>query len=155
MYKSLGCVVSDDVSEDDYGDLFGTVCGLADGVCDGITANGTTGTYGQFGMCPPKQQLGYALNQYYMGQDSSASACAFSGSAVTQAAASPTGSCKEQLSSASSAISAGGSGGSGGASSSSGAATGIHNVVHSSTGTFVFWIFVQLAVVSGVGMIVL
>lgn len=157
MYSSLGCTVAPDVSEESYGEIFGYVCGLDGGrYCDGIAANGTTGDYGQFGMCNSTQQLGYVLNQYYVAQNSDASACSFSGSAATQAAATPSGSCRAQLSSASVAMSAsGGSGGSGGASSSSGAASGINNVFHPAVGSLAFWLFVQLALVSGVGMIIL
>lgn len=158
MYSSLGCTVAPDVSEESYGDIFGYVCGLDGGrYCAGIAANGTRGDYGQFGMCNSTQQLGYVLNQYYVAQNSDSSACSFSGSAMTQAAATPSGTCRDQLSSASVAIStaAGGSGGSGGASSSSGGASGINKVFHPAGGSLAFWLFVQLALVSGVGMIVL
>lgn len=96
MYSALTCVPHD-VSDDEAGELFGIVCGLgaSQGVCAGITNNATTGEYGAFGMCNPQEQLGWALNAYYLAQAPSnrPSACVFSGSATTQAASSLTGSC--------------------------------------------------------------
>lgn len=151
MYNSLSCVPSNDADVNSYGDIFGFVCENTD-LCNGIVANGTTGTYGQFGMCSPKQQLGYVLNQYYSSRNADATACSFSGSAVTQAAVSATGSCKAQLSSASSAGVGSGSGGS--ASSSKGAAYSNH-VVNSNVGYITVAVVVQVALISGVGMIVL
>lgn len=155
MYSSLGCVVAADVSSDDYGSLFDYVCSRGDGsLCDGIEHNGTTGQYGQFGMCNPQQQLGYVLNQYYVSLKSSASACSFSGSAVTQAAASATGSCAAALSSASSA--GGSSGGSGGAASSTSKGAGATRGVFGGDLGLIFGaIFAQVALVSGIGMLLL
>lgn len=100
MYNSLTCVVKASVDSSDYADLFSTVCGLDNGkACDGITANGTTGTYGAYGMCDAKEQLAYALNAYYQAQDSTnqASACNFGGSASTKAATSASGSCSSLM----------------------------------------------------------
>lgn len=100
MYSALTCV-PDDVSEEDAGDLFGYVCGLdpSSDICAGITSNATTGEYGAYGMCNPTEQLGWVLNAYYLAQPSAsrASACDFSGSASTKAAASPTGSCSSLI----------------------------------------------------------
>ncbi|KAL3485026.1 Glucanosyltransferase-domain-containing protein [Aspergillus germanicus] len=95
MDASNACVVDSSVSSSDYADLFSVVCGLTD--CTGVTANGTTGTYGAYGMCQPKQQLNWALNKYYSEQGT-ASACDFSGSATTTSTASATGSCSSMLS---------------------------------------------------------
>ena len=57
MYSSLGCTVTDNTDADSYGKLFGTVCGLDEKACDGIANNGTTGTYGAYGMCDSSEQL--------------------------------------------------------------------------------------------------
>lgn len=100
MYGALSCIPQG-VSEDNAGDLFGTVCGLgqSQGVCAGITNNATTGTYGAYGMCNATEQLGWALNAYYLAQNSQnrASACNFGGSATLQSSASPTGTCKSLI----------------------------------------------------------
>lgn len=160
MFSSLECTISQNVPADDYGALFGIVCGLQDGICDGIEANGTTGTYGNFGMCESNQQLGYVLNQYYQAQNQNPSACDFSGSAVTQAAAKPTGSCEAALSSVGFSTSGGGGGGvaSGGSSSThtkKGSAGSIHSVAGVDVGYLTLGVMAWAAVISGVGMVVL
>lgn len=155
MYNSLECTVADSVSSDDYGDLFGVVCGLEDGICDGIAANGTTGSYGAFGMCNSKQQLGYALNQYYQAHHNP-SACDFSGSAATTAAATPTGMCADALSSAGSGSASGGSGGNGGSThTKKGSASSVSTVAGVDVGYLSVGIMAWVALVSGVGMVVL
>lgn len=84
MSEANGCVVADDVDEDDYADLFNYVCGQID--CDGINGNGTTGKYGSYSFCTPKEKLSFILNIYYQSQGGSKSACDFSGSATLQSA---------------------------------------------------------------------
>lgn len=74
-----GCVVADDVDEDDYADLFSYLCGEVS--CAGITGNGTSGDYGAFSYCSSKDQLNFVLNLYYESQNKADSACSFSGSA--------------------------------------------------------------------------
>lgn len=100
MYSALTCVPHD-VSLEEAGDLFGTVCGLGanSDVCAGITNNATTGNYGAYGMCNATEQLGWALNAYYLAQtgNNRASACDFGGSATTKASVSPTGQCKSLI----------------------------------------------------------
>lgn len=91
MYDTLKCVVKSSVATDDYATLFSSVCGLDNSACDGIEANGTTGTYGAYGMCNSTEQLGFAMNQYYLAQSGVASACSFGGSATVKAASTPTG----------------------------------------------------------------
>ncbi|PIA96259.1 1,3-beta-glucanosyltransferase gel3 [Cercospora beticola] len=150
MYNSLSCVASDEADNSTYAELFDYVCGMGGDLCNGIAANSTTGTYGEFGMCSPQQQLGYVLNQYYSSRDSASTACDFSGSATLQQATSATGSCAAALSSASSAAGNGG----GGASTSEGAAAGGHAV--SGTVEYITMaVLVQVALISGIGMIVL
>ncbi|KAL4778094.1 Glucanosyltransferase-domain-containing protein [Aspergillus varians] len=97
MDSANACVVDSSVSSSDYADLFSVVCGLTE--CAGVFANGTSGSYGAYGMCPPKQQLNWALNKYYSEQGD-ASACDFSGSAMTTSTASATGSCSSMMSQA-------------------------------------------------------
>lgn len=164
MFKSLTCVPNN-VATDDVGKLFGIVCGLVDGVCDGIQANGSTGHYGAYGMCDPQQQLGFALNAYYQNQISAgngASACGFSGSAKTQAAASPTGTCSGLIAQAGTAgtgtvtsqPTGTGSSSSGSGSTSSGA--GVPGVSFPSyIGLMQIAVYLTVALVSGGGMILL
>ena len=170
MYSALACVPND-VSDEDAGDLFGTVCGLgaSSGVCAGITNNATTGKYGAYGMCNSTEQLGWALNAYYLAQTGSnqASACDFSGSAKTQASASPSGTCKSLIAEAgpqgtgtvTSAPSGTGSSSNGG--SSSGSSSGSGNAAPRFGSTAVFGTetaiaaYMSLAFVSGMCMIFL
>ena len=170
MYGQLTCVVNDNVDASDYGQLFGTVCGLGDTTCDGIQANATLGEYGAYGMCNPKQQLGWALNIYYNQQNAAgngASACDFSGSATTKSQAQETGNCKALISQAgnngqgtvtsaptATGASGGSSGGSGSSSSSSGAGVPGFSTP-SSVGGLQLAVYVIVAFVSGMGMILL
>nr|POE48800.1 1,3-beta-glucanosyltransferase [Quercus suber] len=163
MYNSLSCVVAADTSLDDYGALFGTVCGYGDTICAGIANNATTGNYGDYGMCNATQQLAYAFNNYYVGQNSVASACDFSGAAATKAAS--TGSA---CTSALSAVGSGGTGSisasigatntnGGGAAASSGSqgAAGTLGAPSFQVGIFPAVLLLTLAATSGLGMIVL
>jgi len=164
MYNSLSCVPANSVTSDDYGALFGTVCGLgaSKGVCNGIAANATTGTYGAYGMCNATEQLGFALNQYYVQNGKSAGACAFSGSATLKAASTATGSCASLMSQAGTAgtgkvtaspVSGGsGSGGSGGTTGNAAPGPMVQGVLSS----FVpMAVMIAVGVLSGSGMILL
>lgn len=95
MYDDSACVVAGSLDSTKYAKLFGTVCGLTD--CSGLTANATTGEYGAYGMCSTKQQLAYALNQYYVEQNRASDACSFAGSATLKAVTSATGVCSTQM----------------------------------------------------------
>lgn len=164
MFKSLSCSVSPSVDEADYGSLFGTVCGLGDNTCAGLAANGSTGTYGAYSMCNSTEQLGFALNQYYLSQNSASTACDFDGSAEIQNSSEPSGTCKDLMSEAGASgtgsvtaspnDSNGGSSGSGGAASSKAAAG--HSMVRSGEISMLPIILMgTLAVMSGMGMIFL
>ena len=98
MEDSLECTAKDNVDDKQIGKLFGTVCGY--GVCDGVSTNATTGNYGAYSVCSPKQQLAYAMNQYYSQQKkkgSAQSACDFNGAASTKSSSSPSGTCSALL----------------------------------------------------------
>ncbi|CAI4048988.1 1,3-beta-glucanosyltransferase GAS1 SKDI_13G4380 [Saccharomyces kudriavzevii IFO 1802] len=86
MNAANSCVVSDDVDSDDYQDLFNYVCDKVEGNCGGISANGTSGEYGAYSFCSPKEQLSFVLNLYYESNGGSDSNCDFSGSATLQTA---------------------------------------------------------------------
>ncbi|KAI9830263.1 MAG: hypothetical protein M1819_005790 [Sarea resinae] len=137
MMNSLSCIAKPSTNESDVGDKFGVVCGLQKDVCAGITANGTLGTYGAYSMCNATEQLSFVYNQYYLGQKSNPSACAFDGAAVTQSPSSANGNCKALLSQA-------GTAGTGtvtsaptgtGAGAASGSGTGSSGTTGSSTST--------------------
>jgi len=123
MSKSLECVLSDDVDEEDYGDLYGTVCGDID--CDTITADGEKGKYGAFSYCSSKDKLSYILNAYYEKNGKKSSACDFKGSASINKKASADKSCSSKISQATKggSSSTGSSSGSG-SDSSSGSGSG-------------------------------
>ncbi|KAI0965342.1 Glucanosyltransferase-domain-containing protein [Xylaria arbuscula] len=158
--SSLTCTVGSD-DEDSYGAEFGFICGEQDGkYCVGIQHNATTGAYGAYSGCSPKQQLAWVANQYYEAQDSTnkASACDFDGLASTQSPKT-SGSCSTLLEAA-------GTDGAGTVVSPTGGATasdsssaaapnslalpGIFNF-----GSTFFAAYVITALVSGVGMLVL
>lgn len=163
MVKSLSCVAKPGINVTNVGDLFGTVCGLQTGVCDGIAANGTTGTYGAYGMCNATEKLSWAFNSYFQKQNSNPSACDFSGAATTQTAASASGNCQSLLSQAGTAgtgtvtsAPTGTGGGSGGSSTSTKkAAAGAVTVPHFDFGMLQLGAYVVGAVLTGGGMILL
>lgn len=131
MYSSLSCVPADSTDAKDYGAIFNYICGAAPAACAGINGNTTTGVYGAYSMCNPKQQLGYVLDQYYQSQNSAKDACDFKGKAVLKSGNAES-KCSSALSSASSVnsiaatatsdVGGGTSGGSAGAATSSNAA---------------------------------
>ena len=61
----------------------------------------STGVYGAFSMCNSTQQLGYALNQYYISQGNSQYACDWNGQAQIIKPAATAASCSAKLASAS------------------------------------------------------
>lgn len=83
MVKASACVPTDALAADadKMSSLFGTVCGLSAAACKGITANATTGTYGEYVMCNETQQLTNALSTYYTSQKKASTACDFAGQA--------------------------------------------------------------------------
>jgi hypothetical protein len=97
MFSSLSCVVENDVDEEDYETLFEYICGEIS--CDGINGDGSTGQYGAYSFCSPKDKLSFVLNLYYLSQDSNKSACSFDGSAHLVSATTAS-SCKAALSEA-------------------------------------------------------
>ena len=86
MAASLQCNIKS-TNEDDYAEVFNYICGANEDFCAGISRNATTGTFGGYSGCNPKDQLAWAANQYYLGNGRSSSACAFSGMATVQTAA--------------------------------------------------------------------
>ncbi|KAE8355910.1 Glucanosyltransferase-domain-containing protein [Aspergillus coremiiformis] len=98
MSDAARCVVKDSVNRHDYADLFSLVCGYT--TCTGVSRNGTTGSYGAYGMCRPKLQLNFLLNKYYTEQNSAASACHFGGSATVSSTSRTTRNCARRMSTA-------------------------------------------------------
>lgn len=160
MVSTLGCNIKS-TDETTYGDIFGYVCGKDSKYCDGIAHNGTTGHYGAYSGCDPKDQLAWVANQYYIAQSSSASACDFSGAATVQKASTAGGSCQSLLSAAGSdgtgtVASPTGKGGAPASSSSSKAvAPGMSAPKFFEHGSAIFVGYVAVAVISMVGMVAL
>ncbi|XBW36982.1 hypothetical protein QEN19_002562 [Hanseniaspora menglaensis] len=87
-YDSLSCVVDSSVSDDDYADLYDYICSEVD--CSGISANGTTGKYGDLSACDAEVKLSFLLDLYYDSIGESY-ACDFSGSATLKDATTQSG----------------------------------------------------------------
>ncbi|KAF2641279.1 putative 1,3-beta-glucanosyltransferase [Massarina eburnea CBS 473.64] len=163
MTNSVSCAVTDDVDEEDYGTLFGTVCGTNSGkYCAGINRNLTSGSYGAYGMCSPKDQLNFVMNAYYQGTGKKADSCSFKGSATLKAsAATATGSCATLMSQAGkegtgTVAGSNQAAATGGADSSgSKAAAADLGVSHVSVGFFGVGLYVIGAMSSGLAMILL
>ncbi|OJJ82857.1 glycoside hydrolase family 72 protein [Aspergillus glaucus CBS 516.65] len=167
MMDSLECTVKGKMDGEKVGEVFGTVCGYD--VCDGVSANATTGDYGAYSVCTPKEQLAYAMNVYYKQQKAKgngASACDFDGAATTKTSSSPSGTCSALLKEAGSAgtgtvtssptgnanqVSASGS------ASASGSEGAAHMVAPGAVrvGVWQFGAYLATAVVAGAGMILL
>lgn len=164
LADSLSCNIKN-IDEDNYEDLFDFVCGANATFCAGIQKNATTGKYGGYSGCDPKEQLGYAVNQYYIGNNRRNDACSFDGQATRQSAttASP---CVALLS----AVGANGSGtvptatgrgtagvttGAGASSSSKAAASSTYPPRFFAHGGFVMGAWIAFAVGSLTGMLVL
>lgn len=86
------------VPDTKLGKLFGIVCGF--GVCSGIQRNATSGDYGAYSVCSPKEQLTHAFNRYYNEQTvkgNGDSACHFGGAATKKSPSKPKGMCAALL----------------------------------------------------------
>jgi hypothetical protein len=90
MAQSLQCNIKS-TDEDSYGDVFNYICSADESYCKGIEHNATTGTYGSYSGCNPKDQLAWVANQYYLGKNKQADACSFSGMATVQSASTASG----------------------------------------------------------------
>jgi hypothetical protein len=165
MVQSLECVVTSN-DEESYAEDFNYICGENEDYCRGIARNATTGDFGAYGSCDPKDQLAYVANQYYLGQDKRADACSFSGKAKTQKATTAS-SCASLLSAVGTAGTGGvptatgkggGGGGSGGGAASStseDAAAGLSAPHFFKHGSLLMGVYVVLAAGSFMGMLVL
>lgn len=168
---SLSCV-SDSNDPETYLDDFGFICGVrGKDYCAGIEHNATTGSYGAFGQCNPKQQLSFVMDRYYQDQPegAKASACAFGGRARTQQPARPSGNCGSLLRAArddgsgnvpqpsgnsqQQGGSSGGNGGNGG--STSNPAAHVVGIPSFDWGVVQMGLYVLVAVGTGMGMILL
>ncbi|KAH3679643.1 hypothetical protein WICMUC_000822 [Wickerhamomyces mucosus] len=131
--NTFSCVISSDVDSDDYGDLYGVICGLIE--CNDISANGTSGEYGEYSFCDEKTKLSFLLNKYYQENGKSSSACNFSGSASLTSTTSQASSCAAILSSASASQTASGSGSKSSSGNSKSNGSGSNTASSSSTST--------------------
>lgn len=69
MVSNLTCVAKPDMSDVDLQANFDYLCNPKLGTyCDGINANATTGKYGSYGMCNAKQQVSWAMNEFFLDQ---------------------------------------------------------------------------------------
>ncbi|CAO2654657.1 Nn.00g113900.m01.CDS01 [Neocucurbitaria sp. VM-36] len=158
MVASLQCNIKS-TDEESYADVFDYICGSNEDYCTGIARNATTGDFGSYSGCDPKDQLAFVANQYYLGNSKSASACSFSGMATTQSVATAS-SCSSLLSAVGTdgtgtVPTATGKGGAASSSSSKAAAPSINAPGFFEHGTLAMGVYVVLAVGSLVGMLTL
>lgn len=163
MAASLQCNIKS-TDESSYANVFNYICGQNSAYCSGIQHNATTGKYGGYSGCDPKDQLAFVANQYYLGNNKRADACSFSGMATTQSAATAS-TCVALLSAVGTNGSGtpptatgkggGATGGSGSGSSSKGAASSLHGSGFFAYGGVVMGVWVTVAVGSLVGMLLL
>jgi hypothetical protein len=168
MVDSLQCVYTSD-DQDAYPNDFNYICGQDKKYCEGIARNATTGDFGAYSGCDPKDQLAFVANQYYIGQNKRADACSFSGRAKVQSATTASG-CASLLSAAgvngqgsvptaTGKGTAGVNGGNGGAVKSSGspgaAAPGANAPGFFAHGQLAMGVYSVIAAVSFFGMLVL
>lgn len=158
MASSLQCNIKD-TNEDDYESVFNYICGADSKFCSGIARNATTGSYGGYSGCDPKDQLAFAANQYYLGNNKRADACSFSGIATVQTAQTAS-SCAALLSAVGSNGSgvpptATGKGTAGATSSSKAAAAGTYSPMFFAHGNAAMGAWIAVAVGSLIGMLAL
>lgn len=81
IQATFACILSPYMqSETDYRQLLNEVCSEID--CSEIQVDAERGEYGRLSDCSLKQQLSYALNEYYISLGESAESCDFSGQAI-------------------------------------------------------------------------
>jgi hypothetical protein len=159
MAASVQCNIKS-TNEADYKSIFDYICAADSKYCAGIARNATTGTYGGYSGCDPKDQLAFAANQYYLGNNKRADACSFGGKATVQSAQTAS-SCVSLLS----AVGSNGSGtppaatgrGNGGAASSSskGAAASTYSPAFFAHGSVAMMAWAVVAGGSLIGMLIL
>jgi hypothetical protein len=161
MVAALQCNIKS-TDEESYKDTFDYICAANSKYCNGIARNATTGTYGGYSGCDPKDQLAFVANQYYLGNGKSSDACSFGGKATVQSAQTAS-SCVALLSAVGSngsgtpptATGKGGGSGAGASSSSKGAASSMYSPAFFAHGGIVMGAWVAVAMGSLVGMLIL
>jgi 1,3-beta-glucanosyltransferase GAS1 len=157
MMSTLTCIANSDLTNGtEIGTLFGEVCGYPGNPCAGVARNTTTGVYGPYSMCNSTEQLSWAFNAYYKGQNSAASACNFGGAAVVVKAAGAASSCSSVIAqaTASNPISGGSTGAASSTSKKSDASGNTYGASLWAGKVFAVG-FTLTAVLSGAGMILL
>jgi hypothetical protein len=97
MYESLECVASKDFNISSVSDIFSSLASEGEDRFNGIVFQPTTGEYDAYSICNDTQQVSWAMNQYYLSQNSTSASCNFNGSATVKEAAQPVPSCKAFL----------------------------------------------------------
>lgn len=118
MLSTLQCTI-ESLDSAAYEGAFNYICAANDDYCVAIAHNATTGDYGGYSGCDPKDQLAWVANQYYLGNGKSSSACNFDGLATIQTASTASG--------CASLLSAVGSGGTGTVASPTAKATSVNS----------------------------
>ncbi|TVY88192.1 1,3-beta-glucanosyltransferase [Lachnellula willkommii] len=165
MIQSLQCVAKSSVTVEDVGPLFNNAIYNGKGFTNntGIVVNTTAGIYGPYSGCNATEKLSWAMNAYYLAQESADTACDFAGNATVVSNPSPASTCSSVLAAATSANSGTSVGTNSGSSSKSGAASSTSKkseggmTVGASLGISTAFMtgFTLLAAFSGAGMILL
>jgi hypothetical protein len=160
MVSSLQCNVKS-TNEDQYKATFDYICAADSKFCNGIAHNATTGTYGGYSGCDPKDQLAFVANQYYLGNNKRSDACSFGGMATIQTAQTAS-SCVSLLSAVGAngsgtppSATARGSGAAGSSSGSKGAAASTYSPAFFAHGGVAMTAWIVVALGSLIGMLVL
>jgi hypothetical protein len=160
MVASLQCNVKS-TNEDQYKATFDYICAADSKFCTGIAHNATTGTFGGYSGCDPKDQLAFVANQYYLGNNKRSDACSFGGMATVQTAQTAS-SCVSLLSAVGAngsgtppSATARGSGTAGSSSGSKGAAASTYSPAFFAHGGVAMTAWIVVAVGSLMGMLVL
>jgi hypothetical protein len=104
LEASLSCQFNPQVANTTgiVGPLLDTACSLlgsAGGSCSPISANGTSGVYGEVSSCDPSTMLSFVMSEYFEANKRNAQACSFSGNGTVNAKASTASSASQVASS--------------------------------------------------------
>jgi len=165
MVQSLSCTAKSSVTVADVGPLFNDVIYNGQGFTNntGIVVNTTTGIYGPYSGCNATEKLSWAMNAYYLAQNSVDTACDFGGNATIVSNPSPASTCSSLIAAATSANSGTSAGTGSSTASKSGAASSTTKkseggmTVGATLGISTAFMtgFTLLAAFSGAGMILL
>ncbi|RDA90966.1 hypothetical protein CP533_3076, partial [Ophiocordyceps camponoti-saundersi (nom. inval.)] len=159
MVKTRSCVQKKGLSPKDYSSMFGFICGAAPEICTGILGNPANGVYGAYSMCSDSAKLDYVLDAYYNKLKKDPAACDFDKKAGLQSGSADS-SCDSKLARASDinrqvATATAPIGGGATSTDDSSAAPGLPLPRLLAAGDYTMGLYAVVALLTGVGMVVL